>query len=129
MAMIGKVAVIGSGIMGGGIAAQIANAGVPVLLLDVTRQTAAAAIPRLLASGAFMLPSNARRVTPLGIDADLDALSGCDWVVEAIVEKLDVKQDLYRRIEAVRRPDAIVSSNTSTIRAKSASDRDSRSIL
>ena len=116
MAMIGKVAVIGSGIMGGGIAAQIANAGVPVLLLDVTRETAAAAIPRLLASGAFMLPSNARRVTPLGIDADLDALSGCDWVVEAIVEKLDVKQDLYRRIEAVRRPDAIVSSNTSTIR-------------
>ncbi|MCB1435529.1 MAG: 3-hydroxyacyl-CoA dehydrogenase family protein, partial [Alphaproteobacteria bacterium] len=95
---------------------QIANAGVPVLLLDVTRETAAAAIPRLLASGAFMLPSNARRVTPLGIDADLDALSGCDWVVEAIVEKLDVKQDLYRRIEAVRRPDAIVSSNTSTIR-------------
>ena len=94
MAIFGKVAVIGSGIMGGGIAAQIANAGVPVLLLDVTRETAAAAIPRLLASGAFMLPSNARRVTPLGIDADLDALSGCDWVVEAIVEKLDVKQDL-----------------------------------
>jgi len=117
MGEIRKVAVIGSGVMGGGIAAQAANAGVPVLLFDVTRDVAAKAIERLLKTepAPFMLPANAKLLTPCGLDTDLAALKDCDWIVEAIVEKLDIKRDLYARIEAVRRPDAIVSSNTSTI--------------
>jgi 3-hydroxyacyl-CoA dehydrogenase len=113
---IRRVAVIGSGVMGGGIAAQVANAGVPVLLFDVTQEAAAAAIPRLLKSGAFMVPSSAKLVTPLGLDTDLEALGSCDWIVEAVVENPGIKQDLYRRIDAVRQPESIVSSNTSTIR-------------
>ena len=116
MSAIGRVAVIGSGVMGGGIAAQAANAGLPVLLFDVSRDVAAAAIPRLVKTGAFMVPANASRLTPLGIEGDMGALRDCDWIIEAVVENLAVKQDLYRRIEAIRHGRAIVSSNTSTIR-------------
>ena len=114
---IARIAVIGSGVMGGGIAAQAANAGVPVLLFDITKDVAAAAIARLLKSepAPFMLPANARLLTPCGIDNDLALLRDCDWIVEAIVERLDVKQALYAKIEAVRSPSSIVSSNTSTI--------------
>lgn len=114
---IRKVAVIGSGVMGGGIAAQIANAGVPVLLFDVTRDIATAAIQRLLKTSPapFMAPANARHITPLGIDNDLGALADCDWIVEAIVERLDAKRDLYARLASHARADAVISSNTSTI--------------
>ncbi len=114
---IAKMAVIGSGVMGGGIAAQAANAGVPVLLFDVTRDVAAAAVARLLTAepAPFMLPANARLLTPCGIRDDMALLEGCGWIVEAVVEKLDVKQDLYKQIERFRAPGSIVSSNTSTI--------------
>lgn len=117
MTPIRKMAVIGSGVMGGGIAAQAANAGVPVLLFDVTRDMAAAAIGRLLKTelAPFMLAASARLVTPLGIDGDLDQIKDCDWIVEAIVEKAEVKRQLYGKIDAVRSQGAIVSSNTSTI--------------
>lgn len=113
---IRKVAVIGSGVMGAGIAAQVANAGVPVLLYDLTREMAAAAVARMLETvpAPFMVPANAQRVTPLGTDADLAQLQDCDWIVEAVAERLDVKRVLYAEIEA-RAPDAIVSSNTSTM--------------
>ena len=117
MGDIRKVAVIGSGVMGGGIAAQAANAGVPVLLFDVTKDVAAKAIERLLKTEptTFMLPAYAGLLTPCGIDTDLAELKDCDWIVEAIIEKLDIKRDLYAKIEAVHCADAIVSSNTSTI--------------
>ena len=117
MRVIRKVAVIGSGVMGGGIAAQVANAGVPVLLFDVTRDIAGAAVARLLKTepAPFMLAANAALVTPLGIDADLAQLSDCDWIVEAIVEKPGIKRQLYAKIGEAKSPDAIVSSNTSTI--------------
>ena len=62
-----------------------------------------------------MQPANAGLMTPLGIDTDLDQIKDCDWIVEAIVEKLDVKQGLYAKLAAVKSPGAIVSSNTSTI--------------
>ena len=117
MRAIRKVAVIGSGVMGGGIAAQVANAGVPVLLFDVTRDIAEAAVARLLKTepAPFMLAANAGLVTALGIDSDMAQLSDCDWIVEAIIEKPEIKRQLYAKIGESKSPDAIVSSNTSTI--------------
>jgi 3-hydroxyacyl-CoA dehydrogenase len=117
MREIRKVAVIGSGVMGAGIAAQVANAGLPVLLFDMRRELSAGAIGRLLKTepAAFMLPEYAGLLTPLGLDADLAELGECDWIVEAIVEKAEIKRDLYEKIAANASASAIVSSNTSTI--------------
>jgi 3-hydroxyacyl-CoA dehydrogenase len=121
---IKKAAVIGAGVMGGGIAAHIANAGVPVVLMDIVPKgannrnvVAETAIERLKKSdpAAFMHTRNARLVTPANIEDDLALLGECDWIVEAVVEKLDVKHDLYAKVEQHRKKDSIVSSNTSTI--------------
>ena len=121
---IERVAVIGSGVMGGGIAAHLANAGASVLLLDVAAKdgsdrsaVARAAIDRLAKSRppAFMHRRAARRIDAGNLDDDLPRVAEADWIVEAVVERLDVKRDLYARLDAVRRPGAIVSSNTSTI--------------
>ena len=121
---IERVAVIGSGVMGGGIAAHLANAGASVLLLDVAAKegsdrsaVARAAVDRLAKSRppAFMHRRAARRIDAGNLDDDLPRVAEADWIVEAVVERLDVKRDLYARLDAVRRPGAIVSSNTSTI--------------
>lgn len=119
---IRRVAVIGAGAMGSGIAAQFANAGVPVDLLDVPGDARAsrnapaqAGIDRQLKASGFMAPEMARLVRPGTIADDLGRLADVDWIVEAVVERLDVKRDLYARIDAVRRPGTLVSSNTSTI--------------
>ena len=121
---IERVAVIGSGVMGGGIAAHLANAGASVLLLDVAAKdgsdrsaVARAAVDRLAKSRppAFMHRRAARRIDAGNLDDDLLRVAEADWIVEAVVERLDVKRDLYARLDAVRRPGAIVSSNTSTI--------------
>ncbi len=104
MSKIRKAAVIGSGVMGGGIAAHIANAGIPVVLLDIVpkdaknrNEVAEKAIERLLKTdpAAFMHPGNARLITPGNLEDDLDLLADCDWIVEAVVEDLDVKHALY----------------------------------
>ncbi len=110
---IQKVAVIGAGVMGASIAAHIANAGIPVLLLDLTTPT----LDKLLKAdpAPFMHPKNARLITTGNIENDLPALAQCDWIIEAIVERLAIKQDLYRKLANVRRADAVVSSNTSSI--------------
>ncbi|HEX5796142.1 MAG TPA: 3-hydroxyacyl-CoA dehydrogenase NAD-binding domain-containing protein, partial [Geminicoccaceae bacterium] len=118
---IRRAAVIGAGVMGSGIAAQIANAGVPVLLLDIV--PAGAAERNALAEGAlarmakadpapFMSKQAQRLVTPGNLEDDLERLAEVDWIVEAVIEKLEVKRDLYARLEAVRRPGSFVSSNT-----------------
>src|SRR4051812_23050838 len=121
---IQKAAVIGAGLMGSGIAAQIANAGVPVLLLDIVPKDAAdrssiakGAIDRLLKADPAPLMSKAaaRLITPGNIEDDLEKLKDVDWIVEAVIEKLDVKQSLYRRLEPFRKKGSVVSSNTSTI--------------
>ena len=110
---IHNVAVIGAGVMGAGIAAHIANAGIPVLLLDITTPT----LDKLLKAdpAPLMHPKNARLITPGNIDDHLEALRDCDWIIEAIVENLAIKQALYRKLATVRRADAVVSSNTSSI--------------
>ncbi|MGH6960828.1 MAG: 3-hydroxyacyl-CoA dehydrogenase NAD-binding domain-containing protein, partial [Dongiaceae bacterium] len=119
-----KVAVIGAGVMGRGIAAHVANAGVPVLLLDVVPlgatdrnalAEAALAALRSAQPAAFMHPRNARLVTPGNIEDHLASLADVDWIIEAAVEDLAVKRSIYSRLEQFRRPESIVSSNTSTI--------------
>ena len=100
---IKQAAVIGSGVMGGGIAAHIANAGVPVLLLDIVPDAAtdrnalaSAAIGRMLKTdpAPFMTKGTARLVTPGNIEDDIVRLADCDWIVEAVVEDVAVKRDL-----------------------------------
>jgi 3-hydroxyacyl-CoA dehydrogenase len=121
---IRKAAVIGAGVMGAGIAAQLANAGVPVLLLDVVpdgasdrNALAAAAIAKMLVTepAPFMSARAAKLVTAGNIEDHLPQIAESDWIIEAVVERLDIKQSLYRKIDAVRRPGSAVSSNTSTI--------------
>ncbi len=121
---IDHVTVIGAGVMGGGIAAQIANAGIPVLLLDVVpdgandRNTVAKqALARMAKAdpAPFMSKRAIKRVTPGNIEDHLKDAAASDWIVEAVVERLDVKQALYKKIDAVRKKGAIVSSNTSTL--------------
>jgi 3-hydroxyacyl-CoA dehydrogenase len=120
---IRKVCVIGAGVMGAGIAAQVANAGVPVLLLDIVRDpadrnsVARGAVETMLRAdpAPFMSKAAAKLVEVGNIDDDLAKVAGCDWIVEAIVERLDLKQGLYAKLEGHRAPHAAVSSNTSTI--------------
>ncbi len=118
-----KIAVIGAGTMGSGIAAQIANAGHEVMLLDLParegadKSPAEMAIDRLMASDPpqLMHKRNAGRIVTGTISDDFGKLAECDWIIEAVVERLDIKKDLYARLDATIGPDCIVSSNTSTI--------------
>lgn len=124
MGRIKKAAVIGAGTMGSGIASHLANAGVPVVLLDMPSEGeggrnafAERAVERQLSSSppAFMHPDYARLITTGNVEDDLPSIADADWVAEAVVERLDVKKPLYEAIDAVRAPGSIVSSNTSTI--------------
>lgn len=121
---IEKVAVIGAGVMGAGIAAHVANAGIPVLLLDIVPEgatdrnaIAAGAVKKMLKTdpAPFMSKRAAKLVTPGNIEDHLDDIADCDWIVEAVIERLDIKHDLYAKIQAVRKPGSIVTSNTSTL--------------
>ncbi len=124
MSSIQKVAVIGSGVMGSQIAAHMTNAGIPVLLLDIVPKDAGDR--NMLAKGAmeklqkadpapFMHPKNIKLVTPGNLEDDLGKLRDVDWIIEAVLENPQIKSDLYKKIDAARKPDSIVSSNTSTI--------------
>lgn len=124
MAEINKVAVIGAGVMGAGIAAHVANAGIPVVLLDIVAKDnpnrsaiAEGAVARMLKAdpAPFMGKAAAKLVTTGNIEDHLELLADCDWIVEAVIERLDIKQALYAKIDAVRKPGSVVSSNTSTI--------------
>jgi len=126
---IRSAAVIGAGVMGSGIAAHIANAGVPVFLLDIVPQSvkegggddrsivARTAIEKMKKAdpAPFMHKRAANLVTPGNIEDDLEKLKDVDWIIEAVVENPKIKHDLYKRLDAVRKPGSVVSSNTSTI--------------
>jgi 3-hydroxyacyl-CoA dehydrogenase len=121
---IGRAAVIGAGTMGGSIAAHFANAGVPVLLLDIVPAGAAdrsvlarSALDRMAGAdpAPFMSKAAIRLVTPGNTEDDLAAVAECDWIVEAVLEDPAVKRGLYARIAPHLKPGAILSSNTSTI--------------
>ena len=121
---IQKAAVIGAGLMGGGIAAHIANAGHDVVLLDIVpdgaknrNALAEGAVARMLKTdpAPFMEKSDAKRITTGNIEDHLHLLSDADWIVEAVIETVEAKQAVYRKIDSARKAGAIVSSNTSTI--------------
>ncbi len=122
---IKKVAVIGSGVMGSGIAAHIANSGAQVILLDIIPKDAGAnrsklaqdAIAKMLKANPapFTHKNKAKLITAGNIEDDINLLSDADWIIEVVLENLVVKRDIYKKIAAVRKPKSIVSSNTSTI--------------
>ena len=114
------IAVIGAGTMGSGIAGQIANAGHRVLLLDLNTAATDYALQRLKKSEPAPLHQrcNLDLIKTGTIEDDFDKLAKCDWIVEAIVERLDIKRNLYRRLDDVISKNCIVTSNTSTIPIK-----------
>src|SRR5688500_8771489 len=103
--------------MGAQIAAHFANAGVPVLLLDLTPELAAKGLQRAraLKPDPFFTAETWKLIATGGFDEQMNRLGDTDWIIEAVVEQLDVKRALLARVDAVRRADAIVSSNTSAI--------------
>ena len=138
---IRRAAVLGAGVMGSGIAAHLANAGIPVLMLDIVPPELTEADrekglseddPRF--RNKFSLAGlegikkgkpaalYSKRFLPLieigNFSDDWDRLAECDWIVEVVVERLDIKQKVFARLEEVRKPDAIVSSNTSGLSIK-----------
>lgn len=124
---IEKVAVIGAGLMGSGIAAHIANAGIPVYLLDIVAKDsnnrngiAEGAIAKMLKTqpASFMHPKNARLITAGNIEDDLEKLAEVDWVIEAVIENPAIKQDLYSKLDRVCGSKTLISSNTSTLPLK-----------
>ncbi|MCC6369248.1 MAG: enoyl-CoA hydratase/isomerase family protein [Bryobacterales bacterium] len=119
-----RVAVLGAGTMGSRIAAHFANAGIPALLLDIVppdlpdRNAAAKkGLETALKQkpGGFFTDSAVSLVTPGNFEDHLDKVRDCDWILEAVVENLDLKRDLWKKVEPLRRPDAIASTNTSGI--------------
>ncbi|MBI4031234.1 MAG: 3-hydroxyacyl-CoA dehydrogenase/enoyl-CoA hydratase family protein [Proteobacteria bacterium] len=119
--IISKVAVIGSGVMGSGIAAQVANAGIQVVLLDIKPKDgsnlAAKAVEKMLKAdpAPFMHKDNANLIATGNLEDDLKLLSDCDWIIEVVLEDLKVKHATYEKINKHRKKGSVVSSNTSTI--------------
>ncbi|MDP1571870.1 MAG: 3-hydroxyacyl-CoA dehydrogenase NAD-binding domain-containing protein [Vicinamibacterales bacterium] len=114
---INAVTVLGAGVMGAQIALHCANAGLPVLLLDLTADTAREGLDkaRRLKPDPQFTPEAWTLIRTGGFDTHLDQISRTDWIIEAIVERLDIKQALLARVDALRAPGTIVSSNTSGI--------------
>lgn len=127
---IKKVAVLGSGVMGSRIACHFANIGIPVLLLDITSPDAKPedkkAIKDKLVNAALQaaIKSNpspiytkdvVKLITTGNFDDDLAKINQCDWILEVVVERLDIKKQLYDRVEKHRKPGTIITSNTSGI--------------
>lgn len=129
---IEKVGIVGAGTMGGGIAAHLANIGIPVVLLDIVpfnltdeEKKDKKARNRIVKAGYDQMvkarPANlgnkdrANLITIGNLDDDIELLADCDWVVEVIIEKLEPKQALMEKLEKICKPTAIISSNTSGI--------------
>ena len=119
---ISKVAVIGSGTMGCGIAAQVANAGIPVSLLDLPsekgsrNQIVEKAKEKILKSRPPLLVEQKKieLISVGNIEDHFAIVSEADWIVEAVVERIDIKKNIYKKIDQFRKKDSIISSNTST---------------
>jgi 3-hydroxyacyl-CoA dehydrogenase len=114
---INSVTVLGAGTMGAQIALHCANAGIPALLLDLTADVAKQGLEkaRKLKPDPQFTPDAYKLVTTGGFDTHLDLIGKTDWIMEAVVERLDIKQQLLAKIDEKRRPGSIVSSNTSGI--------------
>ena len=142
MFQIKKAAVLGSGVMGSGIAAHLANIGIPTLLLDIvppalTKEEEAkgltlehksvrnrfsnTALQKLLKQkpAPLTVKGNLALIEAGNFEDDLEHLNDVDWIIEVVVENLDIKKKLFEKIDAVRKPGSIVSSNTSGISVES----------
>ncbi len=117
---IKKVVIIGSGTMGSGIAAHLCNANVPVTLLDLTTEISTNARDRIFKSRPPLLidKSKINNIKVGNISDDFDTVKEADWIVEAVVERIDIKHQIYEKIFKSRKDGAIVSSNTSSIPIK-----------
>ncbi len=122
---IKKVVIIGSGTMGSGIAAQLCNADVPVTLLDLKTEISEKARERILKSRPPLLidKSKINNIKVGNINDDFNTVKDADWVVEAVVERIDIKHNIYEKIFKFRKSGAIVSSNTSSIPIKILSEK------
>ena len=117
---IKNVVVIGSGTMGSGIAAHLCNANVPVTLLDLTNEISEKARDRIYKSRPPLLIDKSKidNIKVGNIDDNFDVVKSADWIVEAVVERIDIKHQIYKKIFKERKDGAIVSSNTSSIPIK-----------
>src|SRR5210317_2247249 len=122
---IKKVVVIGSGTMGSGIAAHLCNANVPVTLLDLTTEISEKARDRIFKSKPPLLldKTQINNIKVGNINDNFDVVKEADWVVEAVVERIDIKHNIYEQIFKNRKEGAIVSSNTSSIPIKVLSEK------
>ena len=114
---INKVVVIGSGTMGSGIAAHLCNANIPVTLLDLTTEISQKAKDRIFKSKPPLLIDKSKidGIKIGNINEDFKEVEDADWIVEAVVERIDIKHDIYKKIFDSRKKNTIVSSNTSSI--------------
>ncbi len=125
---IEKVAVIGAGLMGSGIAAHVANAGFPVILLDIVpkgasnrniiAQTAVKNMLKPVKMGSptpFMHKENSKLIKTGNLEDDIKLISDADLIIEVVLEKLEIKHDVFQKIDKFRKKSSIVTSNTSTI--------------
>src|ERR1700681_3029925 len=124
MKRIHKVAILGAGTMGARIAAHLANAGIPSFLLDIvppgvdasSRNKVAVAgleAARKAKPAAFFEPSLASLVTPGNFEDDLKRVAEVDWIIEVVVEDLEIKRTLLRKVEQFRKPGTVITTNTS----------------
>ena len=122
---IKNVVVIGSGTMGSGIAAQLCNANIPVTLLDLKTEISEKAKKKIFESRPPLLidKSKINNIKIGNINDDFALVGKADWIVEAVVERIDIKHNLYEKISKTRKPDSIISSNTSTIPLKVLSEK------
>ena len=120
MQKIDKVAVLGAGTMGSGIAGICANAGCQVLLLDMQQSDCENARQRLLAGRAPVIrePALLERIRVGSFAADLDKIADCHWICEAVIEDVEIKRSVFQQVEARRGDGSIISSNTSGIPLK-----------
>ena len=117
---IKNVVVIGSGTMGSGIAAQLCNANIPVTLLDLKTAISEKAKKKIFESRPPLLIDKNKidNIKVGNIEDNFDLVGKADWIVEAVVERIDIKHNLYEKISKARKVNSIISSNTSTIPLK-----------
>ena len=110
-----KVAVLGTGVMGSQIAAHLSNANIPVYAFDINQEVAEKGLElcKNLKPSPFYNFKTFELITPMNYEKDLDKINECEWVIEAISERIDWKQELYKKIIPHINPNTIITSNTS----------------
>src|SRR6202040_1342655 len=131
MRTVSRVAVLGAGTMGARIAAHFANAGIPSLLLDIVlpneKNRNAAALKGIEHAekqkpGGMFVDTAKELIKPGNFEDDLAEIATCDWIIEAVTENLEIKRDLWTRVDHLRKPGAVLSTNTSGIPLAQISD-------